>query len=198
MAKNNSAFAITVLCKKSNEPFMEFRNFGPTLNLKIEKMRKIALFTLAVFFGLSCVKAQEFNGGIHAGLPIGDAGDIATFSLIADLNYLFDVADGLQVGPSVGYSHSFGDEIGGFEIDDIQFLPIAAAGRYSITPEFSAGVDLGYAIGITDGLDGGFYYAPRVAYGATEMLDIVLAYRGVSLDGGSFDILSLGVEFNLN
>lgn len=161
-------------------------------------MKKVALFTLAVFFGLSCVKAQEFNGGIHAGLPIGDAGDIATFSLIAELNYLFDVADGLQVGPSVGFSHSFGEEIGGFEIDDIQFLPIAAAGRYNFTPEFSGGVDLGYAVGINDGNDGGFYYSPRVAYAATEKLDIVLAYRGVSRDGGSFDILSLGVEFNLN
>lgn len=161
-------------------------------------MRKIALFTVAVFFGLSCVKAQDLNGGIHLGLPIGDAGDISTFSLIADLNYLFEVSEEFKVGPSVGYSHSFGDEIMGFEIDDIQFLPIAAAGRYSFSPEFSAGVDLGYALGITDGLDGGFYYAPRVAYSVTEMIDLVLAYRGVSLDGGSFDILSLGVEFDLN
>ncbi len=161
-------------------------------------MKKIALFTLAVLFGLSCVKAQDFNGGIHLGLPIGDAGDISTFSLIADLNYLFDVSEEFKVGPSVGYSHSFGDEIGGFEIDDFQFLPIAAAGRFNASPEFSLGVDLGYAIGISDGLDGGFYYSPRVAYSVTELIDLVLAYRGVSLDGGSFDILSLGVEFDLN
>ena len=156
-------------------------------------MKKIALFTLAVFFGLSCVKAQDFNGGIHLGLPLGDAGDYADFSLIADLNYLFDVSDEFRVGPSVGYSHSFVDGL-----DDIQFLPIAAAGRFNASPEFSIGVDLGYAVGVNDGNEGGFYYSPRVAYSVTDLIDLVLAYRGVSLDGGSWDILSLGVEFDLN
>ncbi|MEQ5792438.1 hypothetical protein J4E06_15330 [Muricauda sp. NFXS6] len=162
-------------------------------------MKKIALFMLATFFGLSFVQAQgDFKAGIHAGLPIGDAGDFATFAIAIDLGYLFDVSDEFQVGPTAGYSHSFGDEIGGFEVDDVQFLPIAAAGRFSVSDEFSLGADLGYAIGISDGNDGGFYYAPKAAYSVSELMDIVLAYRGVALDGGSWDIISLGVEFNLN
>jgi hypothetical protein len=45
-----------------------------------------------------------------------------------------------------------------------------------------------------DGNDGGFYYAPRVQYGVSDALDIVLSYRGVS-DDGSFDVINLGVEF---
>ena len=45
--------------------------------------------------------------------------------------------------------------------------------------------------------DGGFYYAPKVQYGISETIDIVLAYKGVSLEGGSFDSITLGVEFRL-
>ena len=75
-------------------------------------MKKIALFTLAVFFGLTCAQAQgDFKAGIHAGLPIGDAGDLSTFALAVELGYLFDVSDEFQAGPTLGYSHSFGDEI---------------------------------------------------------------------------------------
>ena len=166
-------------------------------------MKKIALFTLAVFFGLTCAQAQgDFKAGIHAGLPIGDAGDLSTFALAVELGYLFDVSDEFQAGPTLGYSHSFGDEIdtgfGTIDVDDVQFLPIAAAGRFSVSDEFSLGADLGYALGISDGNDGGFYYAPRAAYSITEMMDIVLAYRGVALDGGSWDIISLGLEFGID
>tara|TARA_E500000318_G_scaffold81715_1_gene77006 strand:- start:79 stop:180 length:102 start_codon:yes stop_codon:yes gene_type:complete len=32
----------------------------------------------------------------------------------------------------------------------------------------------------------------------SEAIDIVLAYRGVSLDGGSWDIISLGLEFGID
>lgn len=166
-------------------------------------MKKFTVFTLAIFFGLATMQAQgDFKAGIHAGLPIGDAGDLATFSIAVDLGYLFDVSDNFQAGPTIGFSQSFGDEIdtgiGTFEVDDVQFLPIAAAGRFHATDEFSLGLDLGYALGINDGNDGGFYYAPRAAYSLSETLDLVLAYRGVSLDGGSWDIISLGLEIDLN
>ncbi len=104
------------------------------------------------------------------------------------------------------YQHYFGSEedvtLFGqtvtVEYDDFGFLPIAAAGRYAVSEEFTLGADLGYAIGLSpDGNDGGFYYAPKVQYSISDSLDIVLAYKGVSLDGGSFDALSLGVEFGL-
>jgi len=166
-------------------------------------MKKISLFTLVAIFGLSFGQAQgDFNAGIHGGLPIGDAGDLSSFAIAVELGYLFDVSDEFQAGPTLGYSHSFGKEIdtgiGTLDVDDVQFLPIAAAGRFSVSDEFSLGADLGYAIGISDGNDGGFYYAPRAAYSITSVIDIVLAYRGVAVDGGSWDILSLGLEFGID
>jgi len=172
-------------------------------NSKINLMKKFTVFTLAVFFGLATMQAQgDFKAGIHAGLPVGDAGDFSSFAIAVELGYLFDVSDDFQAGPSIGFSQSFGKDvdtgIGTFKVDDVQFLPIAAAGRFHATDQFSLGLDLGYALGINDGNDGGIFYAPRAAYSLSETLDLVLAYRGVSLDGGSWDILSLGLEFDLN
>lgn len=83
--------------------------------------------------------------------------------------------------------------------EDATFLPIAAAARFNVSDAFSLGADLGYAVGLApDGNDGGFYYAPRAAYSVSDLIDIVLGYRGVSLDGGSWNIISLGLEFGID
>ena len=165
-------------------------------------MKKLALFVCLAFFGLTTFAQNEIKGGINFGLPIGDAGDFTTFNLSLDFSYLFQVGDQVQVGPTIGYSHSFGDSIdtilGSIDIDDVQFIPIAATGHYNFTDQFWFGLDLGYAIGINDGNDGGFYYSPRFAYGVTERIDILAAFRGISVDGGSFDVISLGAEFKFN
>jgi hypothetical protein len=166
-------------------------------------MKKLILVAVVAVFGLANVNAQNFNVGISAGLPIGDAGDGYTFSAIIDVNYLWEVSEQFDAGLTAGYSHSFGEDIdlgefGSVKLDDAGFIPIGVAGRFNASEDFTIGLDLGYAIGISpDGNDGGFYYAPKVQYGITQSLDIVAAYRGVSLDGGSFDIVSLGIEFGL-
>ncbi|WP_298238198.1 outer membrane beta-barrel protein [uncultured Algibacter sp.] len=165
-------------------------------------MKKLLLFTAIAVFGFVSVNAQGgFKGGINAGLPLGDAGDISTFNVSLDLNFLWEAGENFDAGIATGYSHSFGDEmsVGSItvEYDDIQFIPLAGAARFGLSEDFTLGADVGYTIGINDGNDGGFYYAPRAQYGVSESMDIVLAYRGVSLDGGSFDVLTLGVEFGL-
>ena len=164
-------------------------------------MKKLFLFMAVVALSFS-VNAQNFNAGINLGLPIGDAGDAWTFNATLDLNYLWDAGENFQAGVATGFSHSFGDSIdlgsfGTVDVDDAQFVPLAGAARFGVSDKFTLGADLGYAIGINDGNDGGFYYAPRVQYGLSDALDIVLSYRGVSLDGGSFDVINLGIEFGL-
>jgi len=148
------------------------------------------------------LNAQNFNAGISAGLPIGDAGDFFTFNVTLDVNYLWEVSEDFKAGIATGYSNSFGDSVdggvfGSIDIPDVQFLPIAGAGRFNVSDDFIIGADLGYALGINDGNDGGFYYAPRAQYSVSETIDVVAAYRGVSIEGGSFDVITLGVEFGL-
>lgn len=166
-------------------------------------MKKLFLSAAIAVFGIFSMSAQgNLNAGINLGLPVGDAGDGWTFNVTLDVNYLWDAGENFKAGIATGYSHSFGDSIdipgfGSIDIEDAQFLPIAGAARFGISDKFTLGADLGYAVGINDGNDGGFYYAPRAQYSISESLDIVFAYRGVSLDGGSFDVLTLGVEFGL-
>lgn len=164
-------------------------------------MKKLFLAAFAVF-AFASVNAQEFKAGISAGLPIGDSGDAYTFNVSLDLNYLWAVSEEFHAGIATGLLYNFGDSIDfgseSFDIDDAMFLPLAVAGRFAVSEQFTLGADLGYAIGLApDGNDGGFYYAPRVQYGVSEALDVVLAYRGVSVDGGSFDTITLGIEFGL-
>lgn len=166
-------------------------------------MKKLLLLAAFVVFGMSSSIAQnQFRAGLSGGLPIGDAGDLATFAIAVDLGYLFEISDTFSAGPTTGYSNSFGDEIeiGGitFEVEDVQFIPLAAAARVDVSDSFTLGGDVGYAIGINDGNDGGFYYSPRAQYSVSELIDIVFAYRGIAVDGGSWDILSLGIEFGFD
>ena len=165
-------------------------------------MKKINFTLLFAFIALMFTNAQGLKGAASIGFP---SEDTHTFSIIVDATYLFEVEDNIMAGPFIGYSHSFGDDLtvnaGGAtftaEYDDAQFVPIGASGRYSFTENLYGGLDLGYAIGINDGNDGGFYYAPRVGFSITDTIDIIGAYRGVAVSGGSFNILSAGVEIDL-
>ena len=145
---------------------------------------------------------DQFKLGIAGGLPIGDAGDASLFSIAIDLGYMFEISENFKAGPIAGYSLSFGDDDWviiddgtGDSSPDVSFLPVGAGGRFVVAPNLLLGADLGYAVGLNDGNDGGFFYAPRISFSASKDVDIVGAFRGVAIDGGSWDIITLGVEF---
>jgi hypothetical protein len=162
----------------------------------------ICVFVLMT--GILSASAQEFNAGLHLGLPVGDASDLYTFNLTLDVTALWEVTEDFEAGITTGLSYNFGDEVESpldifppvmVSVDDALFLPIAGTARYEITEAFTLGVDLGDAIGLApSGNDGGFYFAPRAQYDIADDLDIVLSYRGISNDG-TFSVLNLGVEY---
>lgn len=162
-------------------------------------MKKFLLTIAMVAFGFAAnAQDGEFNAGVNLGLPVGDVSDAYSFTLGAEVNYLFSVSDDFKVGPSAGFVQFFGDEIGGFDVADASFLPLAAAGRFAVSDEFTLGADLGYAVGLSpDGNDGGFYYRPMVGYTISEGIMLQATYSGVSVDGGSFANIGLGVMFGL-
>ena len=163
-------------------------------------MRKLLLGVLIVAFGFTANAQGDFKVGVNAGLPVGDAGDGYTFTLGLEVNYLFEVSDAFEVGPSVSYVSYFGDSVEilgtSFDIDNASFLPIAAAARYAASESFTVGADLGYALGLSpDGNDGGFYYRPMVGYNLSENFMLQATYSGVSVDGGTFSSVGLGGVF---
>ena len=164
-------------------------------------MNRLILFICFALIGTTVMQAQNgLRVGANAGLPVGDMEEISDFAIGADLAYMVGVADMLYVGPKIGYTRFFIEDIdtefGDFEIDDPSFLPIAATGRVSLARGFFFGADLGYAVGLNDGNDGGFYYRPQVGYNF-GVIGLVGSYTGISVDGGSFNSVNIGVEFGL-
>lgn len=163
-------------------------------------MKKVLFIAALALLGFSNVNAQDgsFNVGANIGITTGDADVSYGLMISAEANYLFEVADEFKVGPSVSYVNYFGKTINGFDIDNASFIPLAAAGRFNASEKFDIGLDLGYGIGISpDGNDGGFYYRPLVGYKLNEQITLQAAYSGVSVDGGTFSNLAIGVMFAL-
>lgn len=103
----------------------------------------------------------------------------------------------VYVGPLVSYSHYFAKDFEGIKVKDIQHLPIAASGRinFGLENALFLGADLGYAVGISTGTDGGIYYRPKVGYDFGRVAAIV-SYTGID-DNATLNNLSLGFEFSL-
>tara|TARA_R110002049_G_scaffold150790_2_gene314027 strand:+ start:24152 stop:24637 length:486 start_codon:yes stop_codon:yes gene_type:complete len=161
----------------------------------MKKLCIVAVAALGFTFG---AQAQEgFNLGGFIGVTTGDVSDVYGLDFGVDANYMFDVSDQFQVGPALGYYHSLPKSDFKDVIDAAQFLPIAASGKFMAAEDFSIGADLGYALGLDDGNDGGFYYRPKVGYTIADGMDLQLSYTGVSMDGGSWSSVNLGVMFQL-
>ncbi len=163
-------------------------------------MRKIIL-VWAALFAFSIGHAQGvFKIGAVGGLPTGDAADFSSFGLGADLYYMFGHEDSwLNFGPTVGFRNYFGKdyEILGQTVagDDVQFLPLAGAFRGKFLGLVNFGSDLGYAVGINDGNDGGFYFRPIVGIDIADAIELNVSYEGVVLDGASWSAFTAGILF---
>lgn len=161
-------------------------------------MKKLLPFIAAIFFWVGTTHSQNLSLGANVGLPTGHASDLTSFQLGADISYRFGLAGLVEVGPMVGYSHFFEDSgTDGINSsnNDWQFIPIAASARVNII-SLKAGLDLGYAMGLNDGNDGGVYYRPSVGFNIL-MLGLIVSYQNINMDAGNFSSINLGVEFDL-
>ncbi len=132
-------------------------------------------------------------------MPAADAADILTFVLGIDAYYYFTNVDSfLEIGATAGFRNFFGDDIeeGGetFSVDDGQFIPVALAGRVKLFGLLSGGLDVGYAIGITDYLDGGFYIRPVLGFDIADTIELVASYESIS-DAATWGNFNVGVLF---
>jgi hypothetical protein len=148
------------------------------------------------------VDRSSFKAGVHAGLPIGDASDFSSFSLGLDLAYHWGVSELFDAGLATGFINAFGETgsvtVGEItvegEFEDFQIVPLAAAIRLYPTYDFKLGADVGYAVGINEGNEGGFYLRPSVGYNISGNTELNVSYINVSNDG-NFSMVALGVLF---
>ena len=162
-------------------------------------MKKIIL-VIALVLGAFSANAQ-FSASLNAGLPVGDIKDASSFALSADVTYAFPTKTNVMYGISAGFINYFGKdyEVLGtqFEAESIQFAPISGSVSFLLTEKIYAGTKLGYAVGIDEGNDGGFYYKPMLSYMISENTSLSLSYEGISNDGTNTNNIGLGFIFGL-
>lgn len=158
-------------------------------------MKKSLIIVCLILIGYTGADAQSgLRLGVNGGLPTGDVEEITNFQAGADIAYRVSVLPLLDVGPLIGYSRFFLEETD-MGLDDIEFLPIAASGRVNFAL-LLVGLDLGYAVGLNEGNDGGFYYRPQIGV-KLGPIGLIGSYSGISRDGGSVNSVNLGIEFGL-
>jgi hypothetical protein len=162
-------------------------------------MKKIFLVLALALFSFSAnAQSGAFNVGGHIALPTGDAATGTSFGFGLDVNYMFNSGEEFSYGLASGFQYFLGKTVAGTKVDNGAFLPIAAAGRYNVSDKFFAGADIGYAIGISPSTNnGGFYYRPMVGYTLGENMQLNAFYSGISLTGGTFSSVGVGIMFGL-
>ena len=159
---------------------------------------KKAIFLLAFMVLSSGLMAQKnWTFGLNAGVPLGDVEESHSFHASGDVAYRIEIINFLDIGGIVGYSRYFGDtmgtSLGDIEFEDLQFIPVAATGRLRLLSLLFVGTDIGYAIGISDGNDGGFYVRPQVGIDL-GIANVLASYSNISVDGGNVSSINGGVE----
>ena len=165
-------------------------------------MKKL-LFSLAlVISGVINVNAQQghFKLGAHVGIPTGNLSDAYNFNLGADLAYMWELSDIVELGATTGISNYFGKNINFYgydlEIEDVQIIPLAATAKFNVAKSFFIGADLGYAFFLGDDSDtGSFYYQPKIGYDFNKS-EVYLGYKGMSQDGYNIGSINLGYAYN--
>lgn len=155
-------------------------------------MKKLFLLAALALFSYTATAQGVFKIGGTVGAAVSDAGDVADWALGIDAYYMIEKEDAFfNFGPTVGFRNFFMSTEG---IDDAQFLPLAGALRLKLFGILSGGIDVGYALGITDYLDGGFYYRPTVGIDIADTIELNASYEAVS-DMANWGNLNVGILF---
>ena len=130
---------------------------------------------------------SRFGLGVNGGVTIGDYSNVYSTNLGVDIIYLYSVSSRFHIGATTGFANYFyengsSDPNLRGDLEDVQFLPITASIRLSPLRNLLAGGDIGYAVGLDDGNDGGFYASPRLTYLFAGRVPIFLGYRTINLD----------------
>lgn len=152
-------------------------------------MKKVLLTAAFAVAGMIGVSAQTtgIEGGVHIGIPVGNASDVSSFNLGADVAYLHPVASNIKLGAKAGYDHFIGKD----GVDDFGFIPLAATAKYEFKNNVFIGADLGYAIATKSEMDGGLFWQPKLGYSAANF-DVYAGYKGIATNNEYFD----GKKFN--
>ena len=163
-------------------------------------MNKYFILLLALCLSNGIFAQEGFKFGIQAGIPLDDYNEAVSVVLGADFSYMYPLGEVVDVGPAVGYIHGFAETfqttIIREEQEAVQFLPLSAGVRFWTSNYFSFGGNIGYAMGISDGNEGGLYYRPTIAYLMSSSVEVNLSYTGIDVEETTWSTVTLGIVYN--
>lgn len=153
------------------------------------------LISTSISLQAQAVDRTNFRAGLHGGVVVGDFSEAYSFILGVDVYHHWGVSKALDLGVTTGFTNAFGETQ---EFSDLgivienkfanaQYLPVAGSVRIYPAKGFKLGGDVGYAIGINSGNDGGLYYRPSIGIdmnGGTKEFNI--SYFAVNGDGAAY------------
>jgi len=170
-------------------------------------MQKITylIFLVLLSYGISAqyVDRSFFKAGFHASITLGDATDIADFGVGLDLYQHWGVSKKIDLGIATGVQYFFGldstEDIGSASVttvgEDTIYTPIAALFRFYPVTTINLGGDIGYAIGLNDFTEGGFYYRPTISFDLSPSSALSVSYIGIEGESFLWSTVTGGVVF---
>lgn len=155
-----------------------------------------------ILFALTCSIASSQEGfkiGAHGGIPIGDLNDQIGIVIGADIGYLWAPNKVFDLGIKAGFIHGFPEtfkaETITVKLPSVQFAPVAASVRIWAAKSFSFGGDVGHAIGLNKGNDGGFYYRPQIGFQVGPQSEINFSYTAIDLGEATWSTVTVGYVY---
>ncbi len=140
----------------------------------------VAILTLAC-------KVNAQDGKLRVGGNLGfTTNGGSSFVIGGDVDYLFNVESKFSVGGATGLIFIINDSF------NQTFLPLAGSGRFHATNKIDLGLDMGYAIGLSNS-GNGFYFRPMFEYKLGNGIALRASYSGI----GSGGYLNAGAMFDL-
>lgn len=170
-------------------------------------MRKHILFSFFMLLSYQImaqyVDRSFFKAGFHASTTLGDAADFANLGIGLDLYQHWGISKKFDLGLATGVQYYFGldstIDVGPTAVtvrgEDTVFLPLAGFFRFYPTKSINFGGDIGYALGLNESTDGGFYYRPTLSFDLSPSSALNFSYAGVVIEDNTWTSITGGVIF---
>ncbi|WP_299620625.1 hypothetical protein [uncultured Tenacibaculum sp.] len=161
-------------------------------------MKRIFIFLFTVVTLNSFSQVNQLNVGVNGGITVGNLEAVSSAAFGVDANYLFEIYEGISVGPSLNLLYFLTEDNNGVKPDPFIYLPVGGAVRFqSLSDVFYVGADFGFAVGLSpDGDNGGIFFKPMLGYNINESLKLNLFYSGVKKKLPTYGYVGLGITFD--
>tara|TARA_R110002049_G_scaffold19635_4_gene73133 strand:+ start:1540 stop:2040 length:501 start_codon:yes stop_codon:yes gene_type:complete len=165
-------------------------------------MKKVLATFIMALSSIGVFAQQGMKLGIHGGLPLDEFQEELSLVAGVDLGYRWGLSEIVDLGVMLGFINGFPEkynrELFSEDLPKIQFMPLAASVRFWTSNSFSIGGDVGQAIGINEGNDGGLYYRPTIGYLMGAQTEVNVSYTGIKLDDKTWTTLTLGILYTFD